>query len=112
MDGIDPQKALHSIAKMAPLYAQAKANRIYVEQFRKTIKATLMKKAELDGQKSAATQERDAYADEGYKQHLQALREAVQIEEELRWKLVAAEAAIEVWRSQESTNRMMDRGAA
>lgn len=112
MDGIDPQKALHSIAKMAPHYAQAKANRIYVEQYRKTIKATLMKKAELEGHKSAVNQEREAYSDESYRQHLEAMREAVQIEEELRWKLVAAEAAIEVWRSQESTNRMMDRSAA
>lgn len=109
MDGIDPQKALHAIAKMAPNFAHAKANRIYMEQFRKTIKATLMKKAELEGHKSAVNQEREAYADPSYQQHLEALREAVQIEEELRWKLVAAEAAIEVWRSQESTNRMMDR---
>jgi len=33
------------------------------------------------------------------------LREAVEIEEEIRWGLVAAQARIEVWRSMEATNR-------
>jgi hypothetical protein len=30
----------------------------------------------------------------------------VEVEEEIRWGLVAAQARIEVWRSQEATNRV------
>jgi hypothetical protein len=107
---INPEKALTSIAKIAPEYAQAKANRIYCDEYRKTLKAQLMKDALAKGFESAIAQEREAYADPTYAAHLEAIRETVQIEETLRWKLVAAEAAVEVWRSRESTNRMMDRG--
>ncbi len=108
---IDPQKALHNIAKMAPQYAQAKANRIYCEEYRKTLKAQLMQQAERDGHNAVNAQEREAYASSGYADHLKALQAAIEIEETLRWKLVAAEAAVEVWRSMESSNRMMDRAA-
>jgi hypothetical protein len=109
---IDPQKALRSIAKIAPEYAEAKANRIYLEEYRKSLKAVLMKDAMTKGFDASNAQEREAYADPAYKVHLEALRQAVQIEEALRWKLVAAEAAVEVWRSQEASNRMMDRGTS
>ena len=105
---IDPQKALERIAQMAPLFAQAKANRIYMDEYRKTIKARLMQECGLD---SIGAQEREAYAHPEYAQHLHALKEAVEEEEKLRWLLVAAEAAVEVWRSQESSARLMDRAA-
>lgn len=111
-DPIDPRKALRNMVQMAPLYAQAKANRIYCEEFRKTIKARLMQEAEFAGHKTAASQEREAYAADSYEAHLLALQAAVEAEETLRWKLVAAEAAVEVWRSMEASNRRMDRATA
>jgi len=107
---IDPQRALRDIAKTAPLYAQAKADRIYCDEYRKSLKAILMKQAIKEGFEAANAQEREAYAHPEYVKHLEALREAVQVEESLRWRMVAAEAAVEVWRSQEASNRMMDRG--
>lgn len=107
---IDPQKALRSIAAMAPEYAQAKADRIYCDEYRKSLKAMLMKDALAEGFEASNAQEREAYAHPTYRVHLEALREAVRAEEVLRWRLVAAEAAVEVWRSQEASNRMMDRG--
>jgi hypothetical protein len=50
-------------------------------------------------------QERDAYADPEYQQHLSALEEAVKVEEEFRWKMIAAQAKIEAWRTIESSRR-------
>ena len=50
-------------------------------------------------------QEREAYAHEEYRQLLEGLKVAVEAEEELRWALVAAQARVEVWRSQESSKR-------
>ena len=109
---INPQKALEDIARSAPAYAKAKAERIYVEEYRKTLKAMLMQEAESGGHKASVTQEREAYASPRYAVHLEALRDAVEAEETLRWRMVAAEAAVEVWRSMEASNRRMDRAAA
>jgi len=105
---VDPQLAVDFIRDNALALAQAKANRVYLEEFRKSLKATLMK--EHDG--ALGLQEREAYADARYIAHLGGLREAVAAEEELRWKMVAAQARIEVWRSTEASNRVMDRAAA
>jgi hypothetical protein len=106
---IDPQGALEQLWKLAPQYAQAKANRVYLEEFRKTLKAQLMKAC---GESSIGAQEREAYADETYANHLKGLSVAVEQEEVLRWRLIASQAAIEVWRSQEASNRAMDRATA
>lgn len=107
-DPIDPQKALESIWKLSGPYAEAKANRVYLDEFRKSLKAILMKASK---EKTSAAQETEAYSHPDYQAHLKALQTAVEEEEKLRWRLVAASTAIEIWRSQESSNRMIDRSA-
>jgi hypothetical protein len=97
------------MAETAPRYAKAKAERVYLEEYRKSLRAILMQASQA---KSSVAQEAEAYADPSYIQHLQALKIAVHGEEALRWKLVTAQAAIEVWRSTEASNRMIDRAAA
>jgi len=73
---------------------------------RKTIKAEQMRAAETEGDyKTAAMQEREAYASKRYKDHLEALKQAVEKRERLRWMLIAAQARIEVYRTQEASNR-------
>lgn len=98
-------RALDFIRDNASAYAKAKAERVYLEEFRKSKKAILMRAAEAAGHKSAAAQEREAYANEGYHELLRALSEAVEAEETLRWRIVAAQARIETWRTLESTRR-------
>ena len=93
-------------------YAQAKANLTYMEEYRKTLKAMLMKQAIVDGCKSSAAAEMEAYADPKYKQHLEDLKTAVEAAEGLRWGLVSAQARVEVWRSMEASNRAIDRAVA
>jgi hypothetical protein len=104
---IDPQKHLRRMWETAPKLAEAKANRVYMEEYRKTLKALLMKQS---GAKSAVEQERDAYSHDDYRAHLDGLRAAVEQEELLRWRMVTDQASVEVWRSQESSARAMDRG--
>lgn len=105
---IDPGEALAQMWKLAPQYAQAKANRIYLEESLRSIKA-------LEAAKSTATtvaqKEMDAYASEAYRTAVAGLREAVEQEETLRWRLVASQAAIEIWRSTEASNRTIDKSA-
>jgi len=105
---IDPQAALEQIWKLAPLYAKAKAERVYLEEFRKSKKAILMQEV---SEGPIGAQERYAYAHQEYRDLLDALKTAVEEEETLRWRLVSAQTAIDVWRSQESSNRMIDKAA-
>lgn len=105
----DPQSAVEQLWKLAPAYAKAKGERVYLEEFRKTLKAQLMKSS---GESSIGAQEREAYASNEYVTHIKGLQAAVETEEIARWRLVAAQAAIEVWRSQEASNRSIDRGTS
>ena len=106
---IDPQVAVDFMLKTAPIYAKAKAERVYLEHFRKTKKALLMKDAEVDGAKTSAAQETVAYADPAYQELLEGLRNATYLEENARWKLVAAQAQVEIWRTDSANNRTQDR---
>jgi hypothetical protein len=98
----DAHAAVDFIIKNAKPYAQAKAQRIYLEEFRKSKKALLM----ADCQESTAVaREQYAYGHKDYLQVLSGLREAVEQEEALRWQMVAAQARIEVLRSEEASAR-------
>jgi hypothetical protein len=99
----NPELAIEYIFKHGKRYAKAKAERIYLEEYRKSLKAIIMKRS-LENAVNA--QEREAYSDPEYVELLKGLKEAVEVEEEIRWGLVAAQARIEVWRSMEATNRV------
>lgn len=99
---LSPFKALDFIRDNAPAYAQAKANVIYMTEYRKTIKATLMASST---EKTESAKETYAYSHSDYKRHLVDLQTAIATCERLRWLMVAAEAKIEVWRSLESSAR-------
>jgi hypothetical protein len=98
----DPNEAIEYIFRNGKAYAKAKAERIYIEEYRKSLKAILMKRSI---EMAVNAQERDAYSAEEYIDLLKGLRAAVETEEELRWALVAAQARIDVWRSQEASAR-------
>jgi hypothetical protein len=95
-------KALDYLRDNARDAAQAKANRIYVQEYRKVIKAQLMKE---HGAMSAVLQEREAYSDPRYIEHLEAIREAVSVDEGHSFLRSAADAKIQAWRTQSSNNR-------
>lgn len=97
-------KALDYLRDNADSAARARAERIYVEEYRKTVKAQIMK--EHDGIPISA-QEREAYADVRYIAHLDALREAVFQDEKHRFLLEAAKAKCDAWRTQCATERAM-----
>lgn len=103
---IDPHEAVDYIIAHAPKLAEAKAERTYLEEFRKSKKALLMQK---HNEKPIGAQEREAYADPEYVELLAGLKAAVEREEMLKWMMTAAQARIDVWRSMESTARAQDR---
>jgi hypothetical protein len=98
----DPHKAVDYIIANSKKFAKAKAERVYLEEYRKSLKAILMKRS-LETAVNA--QEREAYSDPEYLQLLLGLREAVEIEEKLRWDLIGAQARVEIWRTEQANNR-------
>lgn len=102
----DPNRAVDYILANAGKFAQAKAQRVYLEEFRKSKKAILMGQSAA---KAATEREQYAYAHEDYLALLGGLKAAVEVEEKLRWDLVAAQARIEIWRTQSANNRTQDK---
>jgi hypothetical protein len=98
----DPHKAVDYILKHAALFAKAKAERTYIEEYRKSLKSILMKRSM---ETAIGAQERDAYAHPEYVQLLDGLKEAVLIEERLKWDITAATLRVEIWRTEQANNR-------
>jgi hypothetical protein len=99
----EPTKAIQYLIDTAPLYAKSKADRMFLEEYRKSIKAQLMSRA---GTEVLGKQETFAYAHEDYIQILEGIKQAVEKEEKYRWLMTAAQARIEVWRTEQYSARM------
>ena len=99
----DPHDAVDYIIKHARQFADAKAQRVLLEEFRKSKKALLMKQSI---ESALGAQERDAYAHAEYVELLKGLKEAVAIEEKLRWDLIAAQARVDIWRTEQANLRL------
>jgi len=76
MEEIDPTKAIRYIQENAGKYAQAKANRVHIENFTKTLKARLMSESD---KKTLGDREMDAYGSIQYEELLKGLKEAVEV---------------------------------
>jgi hypothetical protein len=59
-----------------------------------------------------AGQERDAYARQEYRDLLDGLKTAVEVEETLKWKMTAAQLRVEIWRTLQANNRLIDKSTA
>ena len=103
---IDPNKAVDFLLANAGKYARAKAERVHIEEYRKSKKALLM--AECP-EKAANAREQYAYSHPEYIALLDGYKAAVEVEEHLRWAKIAAQLRVEFWRSQEASNRAQDR---
>lgn len=99
------EKRLQEIRDVAGQFAKAKGERVRLEEYRKTKKALLMRQAEQDGAKSAAAQEREAYANDEYLEVINGLAAATEEEERLRWYLKSCEWHLETWRTQQANQR-------
>jgi hypothetical protein len=97
------------IRENAGSYGNAKGRRVYLDEFRKSKKALLMKDALRKGIEAANAQEREAYANPEYRELLEGLAAAIEDEETLKWKIEAARLDIEIWRTRQATERMVIR---
>ena len=102
MSDNSPHKAIQFLIDTAPLYARSKAERMYLEEFRKSRKAQLQSQA---GTEVIGKQETYAYAHADYIEILEGIKQAVEKEEKYRWLMTAAQARIEIWRTEQYSAR-------
>lgn len=99
------ERAIDFIRDNAKTLAKARAQRVYLEEFRKSKKSILSRQFALT-YKSMAEREAAAYAHQEYLDLLDSIKIAIEEEERLRWLMVAAQVKIEVWRSEQANRRV------
>lgn len=106
MTSIDPNKAINFIIENAPKFAEAKSNRVYLENFLKVKKAQLMQDCKNEPVSRA---ESYALAHPDYLVIVEGIKIAMLEEEKLKYFLEAARLRAEIWRTTEASNRSQDR---
>lgn len=86
--------------------AKERAELAYLESYGKHLKAILMKEFP---NLPANAQEREAYAHPKYVEHLEKTKQAVYADTHARSKREAAIALIDAWRTQQASQRGMER---
>ena len=100
---IDIEKVLDFLRDHSAAYAKAKAERQYLESYRKTVKAKVMKQ-HLSLPVSA--QEREAYASEEMQEIDKAIQIATEEEARLYWLLTSAQIKADAWRTISANARL------
>ena len=98
----DVEKAVDWLRDNADSCAKARATRIYLEEYRKSLKALLMSNYP---DMSVAAQEREAYAHQDYQSHLKLMQQAIYEDERMKFFRASAEVKIEAWRTQQANIR-------
>jgi hypothetical protein len=98
----DVDKALAYLRDKAPEHAQNRADRLYLEQYIKTV---LAQEQSRSGASSVVASEVEARCSEAFKLVLQNYKSAIELDETARFMRNAAEAKIEAWRTMCSNRR-------
>ena len=103
MTEAEAQKAIDYIRDSAPEFAKAKAERTYIENYLKVVKAKEMANSD---KKTLGDREIDAYMSADYEMQLRAMRAAVEIEENLKYRMEAAKLRFEHYKIECFNNRV------
>ena len=102
----DPHSAIEYIYKNAPAYGAAKGKVAELETYKSSLKAILMKQS---NETAIGAQEREAYAHADYQNLCVAIGQAVEHAETLKWRLEAAKMRCEAYRTEQASNRHLER---
>jgi hypothetical protein len=102
----DPHAAADFIIRNAKKFAAAKAERCFLEENRKALKALLMN--DSDG-KTVSDREQYAYSQKTYQELLQSYKNAILDEETLRIQIRGAELVIELHKAELFANAKQDK---
>ena len=101
----DIEKLIHDWRGSVSEYAAARADMIYLTEFRKSKKAILMNQAQAEGIKTGQERESYAYAHADYLSLLTGLKEATEKSEGLRYRMKIAEERVGIWRTKQASSR-------
>lgn len=103
---MEVEALLQRYRDLADMYAPARAQRGYLEDYKKSVLALLMKDAErTKGITTSSGQEREALAHDQYVKLLDDLKASVFEEEKIRYHMKAVEWEIEIWRTKQANER-------
>jgi len=106
MNEYDPHEAINYIFTNAPEYAKAKGQLAQLEAYKSSLKAIMMKKS---SEQSLGGQEREAYASQEYQDLCGAIGTATEQAEALKWKITAATMRFDAWRTEQASNRNLEK---
>lgn len=101
----DTNSRFAELDRLSSQFAEAQAQAEYLEEFKKSKLAMLMKEAEKQGFTTSAAQEREARVNPDYIQVLEGLRSATENAIKAKWALKRFEMEFEAWRSKQATMR-------
>ena len=101
----DIETLIHEWRSNVSAHAKAKADTVYLTEFRKSKKAILMAEAQEKGVKTGQERETYAYSHPEYLELLTAIREATEISEDLKYRMTIAERRCDIWRTKAANNR-------
>ncbi len=107
MQAEEARKAVEFLIDSAAHYAAARSDQMRCENMLRVVKSLAMKASH---EKSAAAQEREAYASGEYMTAINQLFEATKESEKLKALREAAKYKIEYWRSFNSNLKIAERG--
>lgn len=100
---MDIEHYIQAVREAADHYAVAKSELIYMEHWRRGLLARLAQESDAP---SVSGRETEALASEAYKTYLEGLKVAVEEEVKAQWALRRAEMKVDLWRTQQATQRM------
>jgi hypothetical protein len=106
MTEYDPHEAINYIYINAPEYAKAKGQLAQLEAYKPSLKAIMMKKSM---ENSLGGQEREAYASQEYQDLCVAIGKATEDAESLKWKITSATMRFDAWRTEQASNRSLEK---
>jgi hypothetical protein len=106
MSNFNPHDAVDYIYQTAPEYGKAKGRVAELEAYKSSLKAIMMKQSD---ETSIGGQEREAYASEEYQQLCKGIGEATEQAELLKWRLLSAQMRFDAWRTEQASNRNLER---
>jgi len=103
---INPNDEIQYIVDLIDDYAEADANLAWLDSYKSALKALKMKESNSP---SIAGKEMDALASDEYLQYCHDLNEAKHNYTSLKLKIETAKMKVEVWRTEQATNRQIEK---
>jgi hypothetical protein len=103
---INPNDEIQNIVDLKDDYAAAEANLAWLESYKHALKALKMKESPSP---SIAGKEMDALASDEYMTYCHDLEEAKRKHTSLKLVIETAKMKVEVWRTEQATNRQVEK---